>query len=282
MTFMQCYSLTSIILPDSLTTLELQAFISCVLLDSITLPTSLTTIGIRAFQDCTGLKSITIPKNVTTIEGAAFHNCTGLKSITIQARTPPAIESAVFNNVPVTIPVYIPCGTYEAYSTNLYWHWAWGIYTVPVEFSNFIDPARDTTFYSAAFKQGETYSDANFPNLISEGKYCKTLQSIDGCDSVVCLTLRYEGTNIAETQGIASSPKIYPNPATNQLTITNYELREATVDYSIYNIVGQKVMQGVLQGRDAINCVSTINVEPLAKGMYYLRVGEKTVKFIKE
>jgi hypothetical protein len=75
---------------------------------------------------------------------------------------------------------------------------------------------------------------------------------------------------------------IYPNPTTGNLTISGYELRDDEADYTIYSVVGQTVLQGKLQCRDAINCVSTINVEPLGKGMYFLRVGEKTVKFVKE
>ena len=70
-----------------------------------------------------------------------------------------------------------------------------------------------------------------------------------------------------------SEVKVYPNPTRNQLTIENYELGMG--DYTIYNIVGQIVMQGSLQS-------NTINVESLVNGMYFLRIGEKTVKFVKE
>ena len=330
MTFMHCFSLTSVILPDSLTTIRTSAFYCCYLLDSVILPNSLTTIGDIAFAYCFALNNITIPKNVTKIEGGAFHNCTGLKSIIIQATTPPALGSLVFNNVSDTIPVYIPCGTYEAYSTNLYWRWAWGIYAVPIEFTNFIEPTIDTGFYlgsfcygktysdtlfsgltdagqyyttiqtangcdsvvcltltaypeisvynySAAFRQGETYSDANFINLVAEGKYCNTLQTVDGCDSVVCLTLTYDKTGIKQLTMHNAQLITYPNPTTNQLRITNCELWNGEVEYSIYSVAGQMVMHGTLQSE-----TSVINLAPLANGMYFLWVGEKTVKVVKE
>ena len=56
------------------------AFDQCTSLTSIELPDSLTTIGDRAFSYCTSLTSIVIPKGVTTIDGNAFYGC---KSLTI-------------------------------------------------------------------------------------------------------------------------------------------------------------------------------------------------------
>jgi len=70
--------------------------------------------------------------------------------------------------------------------------------------------------------------------------------------------------------------RVYPNPTPNQLRITNYELRSGA-EYSIYSVVGQKVLQGKLQDE-----TSVISLAPLAKGMYFLRVGEKTVKVVRE
>ncbi len=59
------------------------AFQGCTGLSSITLPNSLTSIETFAFQNCTGLSGITIPDSVTSIGDLAFQNCTGLSSITI-------------------------------------------------------------------------------------------------------------------------------------------------------------------------------------------------------
>ena len=68
---------------------------------------------------------------------------------------------------------------------------------------------------------------------------------------------------------------VYPNPTTNQLRITNYELRDG-MGYSIYSVMGQKVLHGKLQDETTI-----INVESLAKGMYFLKIDGKTMKIIK-
>ena len=82
--FRYCTSLTSITIPDGVTSFGYAAFAECPNLTSITLPDSLTSIGDSAFSECTSLTSITIPDNsVTLIEEWAFNDCTSLTSITI-------------------------------------------------------------------------------------------------------------------------------------------------------------------------------------------------------
>ena len=74
-----------------------------------------------------------------------------------------------------------------------------------------------------------------------------------------------------------SSLRVYPNPTNGELLI---EYEQQTIDnaeYSIYNLVGQMVMQGKLSDE-----TTTINVELLASGMYFLKIAEKTVKFVKQ
>ncbi len=82
--FAFCHSgLTSVTIPDSVKTIESAAFDSCSGLKSIIIPNSVTVIGVIAFNWCTGLKSIEIPNSVTNIGFGAFSGCSGLTSITI-------------------------------------------------------------------------------------------------------------------------------------------------------------------------------------------------------
>ncbi len=117
-----CSGLTSIVIPDSVTSISKGAFSGCTGLTSITIPfagatkdgsenahfgyifgasafydndscvplslkaviiTDGTSIGWNAFYGCSGLTSITIPNNVTSIGSSAFSGCTGLTSIMI-------------------------------------------------------------------------------------------------------------------------------------------------------------------------------------------------------
>ena len=81
--FAYCSGLTSITIPDNVTSIGEGAFAFCGGLTSITIPDSVTSIGEFAFAYCGGLTSITIPDSVTSIGNYAFTWCDKLTSITI-------------------------------------------------------------------------------------------------------------------------------------------------------------------------------------------------------
>ena len=81
--FYGCSGLTSIVIPNSVTSIGSYAFYGCKGLTSVTIPNSVTSILGATFSGCTGLTSITIPNSVTSIGNDAFYNCTGLTSVTI-------------------------------------------------------------------------------------------------------------------------------------------------------------------------------------------------------
>ena len=81
--FNGCYSLTSITIPNSVTSIGERAFYNCRFLTSITIPNSVTSIGDNAFYNCWNLTSVTIPNSVTSIRDGAFSGCSSLTSVTI-------------------------------------------------------------------------------------------------------------------------------------------------------------------------------------------------------
>ncbi len=81
--FYDCTELTSIQIPDSVTSIGDYAFYGCSSFASITIPNSVTSIGNSVFRDCTGLTSIVIPDGVISIGDYAFYCCTGLTSIIV-------------------------------------------------------------------------------------------------------------------------------------------------------------------------------------------------------
>jgi hypothetical protein len=100
--FYQCTKLTSIAIPDSVTSIGNEAFSGCSSLTSVTIPNGVTSIGDYAFQDCSGLTGITIPDGVTSIGNGAFNYCSGLTSITIPNSVTSIGEGAFYECVGLT------------------------------------------------------------------------------------------------------------------------------------------------------------------------------------
>ena len=114
-------SIVSMVIPESVTSLGNQVFYGCGNLTSVTLPSGITSLGYGLFQYCGSLSSITIPAGVIWISQYAFLGC-GLTSITILAEVPASIHEQAFESVNKSIPVYVPCGTLEAYQNADGWN----------------------------------------------------------------------------------------------------------------------------------------------------------------
>ena len=81
--------LTSVVIPNSVTTIAKEAFYACYKMTSVTIGNSVTTIEEAAFNGCRVLETLTIPSSVTSIEKGAFAGC--------------AITSLVIEDAPVSL-----------------------------------------------------------------------------------------------------------------------------------------------------------------------------------
>ena len=81
--FANCHELTSVNIPQGVTSIDQGILWNCSGLKSVSLPSSLKTIGIAAFSGCRALASVTIPEGVTHIGLDAFSRCSSLTSVVI-------------------------------------------------------------------------------------------------------------------------------------------------------------------------------------------------------
>ena len=92
-TFRDCSGLTSVSIPNSVTSIGDYAFSGCSNLTAVSIPNSVTSIGESAFRDCSSLTEVIIPNYVTTINDDTFRGCSGLTSVTI----PNSVTSIWYN-----------------------------------------------------------------------------------------------------------------------------------------------------------------------------------------
>ena len=109
--------------------------------------------------------------------------------------------------------------------------------------------------------EGETVTDINY--IISD----------DGIDPLL-------GISEMEMNGIW----VYPNPTSGELHIGYAICDNAICDIEIYDLMGRRVATVETLRATSLHPTSetTIDVSHLPTGMYFLKIGNKTVKFVKE
>lgn len=75
--------ITSVTIPNSVTSINKEAFYRCSSLNNVTIPYGVTSIGDFAFYYCTSLTNMGIPNSLTSIGREAFYRCSALDTITI-------------------------------------------------------------------------------------------------------------------------------------------------------------------------------------------------------
>ena len=132
--FCDCWDLTSVTIGNSVTSIGNYAFYYCWDLTSITIPNSVTSIGNYAFYNCSDLTSITIPESVTSIGNSAFNECYRLTEIYCKATILPTCKAnsdglyTIFpDNALQYATLYVPKGCKSAYESVDPWRNFWNI-----------------------------------------------------------------------------------------------------------------------------------------------------------
>ncbi len=106
------YTSEQVILPDTIRTIEFEAFAGLKCLKFVNLPDSLETIGDGAFEYCEALPEVTIPENVDYVGMSAFWACQSLDKITVRSK------NASFGMKAMGYVLETPGGDYKEVKNN--------------------------------------------------------------------------------------------------------------------------------------------------------------------
>ena len=203
--FFKCISLTSINIPDSVTSIGAGAFNACESLTNINIPNSVTSIGAGAFNACESLTNINIPNSVTSIGAGAFRGCISLANINIPDGVT-SIGDWAFNACESLTSIIIPdsvtsigAGAFDSCDSLKSINIPDGVTSIENDaFSNCFGlksiyiPKSVISIGTGAFFRCWTLRNINIPNSITsieEGafSYCYSLTSINIPDSVTTI-----------------------------------------------------------------------------------------------
>lgn len=177
-------AVTSVTIPDSVTSIHDSAFAYCSSLTNISIPNSVTAIGSFAFEGCTKLESITLPSSLLTISEFLFYDCSQLTTIHI----PDSVSS-------IRTYAFYNCGKLETIR-------------IPVSVTSigsyaFDDcPSSMTVTYSGSKKQWDAITKGSYNGVLENHLVCNTLEA----------TFTADGTTFAPAQTIDRGEK-FEEPA---------------------------------------------------------------------
>ena len=221
--FRSC-SFVSVTIPNSVSSIGSHAFITCRNLTSVTIPNSITSIDKYTFFGCSGLTSVKcLTATPPSLDSSAFIGVGSTCTLTVPCGTIDAYERSYWNTVfagrisedtpfelnvsssDITLGIVgissgenCPEKVLTATPVSCYHFTAWN--DGSTDNPRTITVTHDTTF-TANFErnisrqeiydticEGTTY-DFHGRDLTQAGTYSDTLQTINGCDSVIVLTL---------------------------------------------------------------------------------------------
>lgn len=177
-------AVTSVTIPDSVTSIPDAAFVNCSELTNISIPNSVTYIGLSAFSSCTSLKSITLPSSLSSISEALFFDCSQLTTIQI----PDSVSS-------IQAYAFYTCRNLKTIR-------------IPVSVTSIGDYAFDgcpssmTVTYSGSKKQWDAITKGSYNGVLENHLVCNTLEA----------TFTADGTTFAPAQTIDRGEK-FEEPA---------------------------------------------------------------------
>ena len=275
-------SLTSITIPNSVTSIGLRAFKNCSSLTSMTIDMS-NIIGSTYYEspfNIPSLQNLTLGENVTSIGSGAFNACSFLQNVTCLATTPPTLEDNTVFPYPNIASLNVPCGTLEAYSSaTSFWNMFF-MGRISERGYNVEVSVNDETFGSVAVESdcstgtltataNEGYRFVIWNDGNTDNPRTVALTSDTAFTAIFALI---DESSLSEDAEFAEL-SVYPNPTRGKVTFN-----QAIEKVEVIDLSGKTIQ--------TYENANEINIETLPAGVYHLRmtIEDKTTtrKVIKE
>jgi hypothetical protein len=298
--FSGCENLTgTLIIPNSVTSIGNSAFYGCGSLDlsktlTLSIGSAVTSIGSSAFYGCSTIKSLTIPSSVTTVGTNAFYGCSGLKTVTLEDGTKSlTFDDAVNHGNGTNGKTFANCPITSLHlGRNILYYSSYSPFRDKASLTSLTIGNSVTTIGNSAFSGctslSQITSNPTTPPTISSNTFsgvgtgilikinCTYLNAYKTANYWKLFTNYDCKTDIKDVD--LPNFKIYPNPAKDLIHLSGItELGNV----QILDLAGRVVetrRATALRNDDA----QTIYFSALPQGIYFLKAGMQTVKFVKE
>ena len=167
--------LTTITIPNTVTSIGEYAFAYCQKLTSVAIGSGVKTIHMAAFNNCSALRTITIPANVKEIYNQAFTGAS-ISTIYMEGTTPPSLlqsksDGSAFMIFSTTPTCYVPCSAVASYKASTKWKGAVREFVAEFPYTFTIASANTSLGTIAITQQPDCSTAAIFEAIPNTGCY---------------------------------------------------------------------------------------------------------------